>query len=127
MLLISSLNIFATGSMTLKLTVLSKSTYQSSNNHSLICNDKRAIHTETKLKLNDPTPWTLITAIQTYHPPVTTFMHKRSCESKLHIMQLSLISEQLLSRVMKRISDYAAQRLTTMFIKLRYWSMSLST
>ena len=69
-LLISSLNIFAAASMTWKLTVLNKSTYQSLNNLSLslslshICNDERKIHTEIKLKLNDPTPWTLITAIQ---------------------------------------------------------------
>ena len=51
-------------------------------------------------------------------------VHKRSCDSKLYIMQLSLISEQLFSWVMKRVSDYAAQRLIMLFTKLRYWSLS---
>lgn len=39
-------------------------------------------------------------------------------------MQLSLVSEQLLSWVMKCVSDYTAQKLITMFTKLRYWSLS---
>ena len=39
-------------------------------------------------------------------------------------MQLSLVSEQLLSWVTKRVSKYATQRLITTFTKLCYWSLS---